>query len=89
MGGVKGFSKRVLEECRKVKYGETISYGRLAKRAGSARAAQAVGQVLSANRLPLVIACHRVICADGRVGGFSAGRGVAMKKRMLAMEKRQ
>ena len=80
------FSRRVVQLCRELRYGETIEYGQLARRAGSPAAARAVGQVMALNRLPLIIPCHRVVSAGGRLGGFSAAGGVATKRRLLAME---
>jgi methylated-DNA-[protein]-cysteine S-methyltransferase len=80
------FTGSVLTACRSVRYGETISYGRLARRAGRTRAARAAGSVLAANPLPLIIPCHRVVRSDGRIGGFSAAGGVSLKKRMLQLE---
>lgn len=87
--GVSGFGRVVLEGCRGVMYGQTISYGELAERLGKSGAARAVGRVLGSNRLPLVIACHRVICADGRVGGYSAVGGWDLKRRLLLMESKR
>jgi methylated-DNA-[protein]-cysteine S-methyltransferase len=80
------FQRRVVEALRSVGYGETISYADLAARAGSPRAARAVGTVMASNRLPLVIPCHRVIGAGNRLGGFSAPQGLAMKEALLALE---
>ena len=78
------FARRILEVCARIPYGKTISYGRLACLMGKPGAARAVGQVLAANPVPLIVPCHRVICADGRLGGFSAGRD--LKQRLLALE---
>jgi methylated-DNA-[protein]-cysteine S-methyltransferase len=82
------FQQRVLAACRDVAYGQTRTYADLALAAGSPRAARAVGNVMSANRLPLLIPCHRVVGSGGRLGGFSAPRGVALKRELLAMEAR-
>ena len=82
------FARRVLAECRRVRFGETISYGKLAKKAGSAGAARAAGNALSRNPLGLIIPCHRVICADGSLGGFSAIGGMKLKKKMLTLEEK-
>ncbi|MGW8258272.1 MAG: methylated-DNA--[protein]-cysteine S-methyltransferase [Thermoguttaceae bacterium] len=81
------FQKRVLTSCRKIPYGATLSYGRLAAMAGSPRAARAVGNSLASNRIPLIIPCHRVVCADGHIGFYSAPGGRRMKKRLLGLEK--
>lgn len=80
------FQTRVVAELRNVGYGETLSYAELASRAGSPKAARAVGSVMSQNRVPLIIPCHRVVGAGGHLGGFSAPRGIALKKQLLDME---
>ncbi len=80
------FHRKVLEACRTVKYGETISYGGLAARAGNPRAARAVGQAMRNNPLPLIIPCHRVLQSNGGIGGFNAPEGVCLKRRMLDLE---
>lgn len=65
------FTRRVLEETKLIPYGETRSYIDLARRLGYKGAARAVGQALARNPIPLIIPCHRVIRADGTLGGFS------------------
>ena len=80
------FAGRVLRACRNIPYGRTISYGRLASAAGNPKAARAAAAVMASNPMPLVIPCHRVIYADGGLGGFSAPAGVAQKRRMLRLE---
>jgi methylated-DNA-[protein]-cysteine S-methyltransferase len=82
------FQRRVLNQCRRVPYGATISYAQLAAKAGSPRAARAAGNCMAGNLIPLIIPCHRVVCSDGRVGAYSALGGSAMKRRLLAMESR-
>ena len=57
------FRRRVWEACREIPYGETKSYSQLAEEAGSPRAARAVGSAMAANRIPLIIPCHRVVGA--------------------------
>lgn len=81
-----GFQKQVLKCVRRVGYGRTISYGELAKKAGYPRAARAVGTVMSSNRLPVIIPCHRVVAAGGRPGGYSSPQGIGLKLRLLEME---
>jgi methylated-DNA-[protein]-cysteine S-methyltransferase len=83
------FAGRVLDACRDIKFGQTISYGRLAEKIGKAGAARAVGGALAKNPLPLIIPCHRVVCADGKIGGFSAAGEVTVKKRLLELEQNQ
>jgi O-6-methylguanine DNA methyltransferase len=82
------FAGRVLTACGDIKFGQTISYGRLAKKIGRAGAARAVGGALAKNRLPLIIPCHRVIRSDGKIGGFSAAGGTTIKKGMLELERK-
>lgn len=82
------FQCRVLAACRAIPRGETRTYGELAHGVGSPRAARAVGQVMATNRVPLVVPCHRVVAAGGKMGGFSAPRGVTMKRRLLELEAR-
>lgn len=88
LDGFGPFGRRVLRACRDVRYGETISYGGLAERIDRAGAGRAVGNVLARNPVPLIIPCHRVICADGSLGGFSAAGGLKLKKRLRALEKK-
>jgi len=80
------FGRRVVRRCRRIPYGRTMSYGELAAAAGSPRAARAVGNCMAANRTPLVVPCHRVVAAHGRLGRFSAPGGTRTKRRLLAME---
>lgn len=81
------FGKKVIAACRGIPWGETITYGQLAKQAGRPGAARAVGSVMARNRVPLIVPCHRVVPACGGLGGFSAPQGVSMKKRLLEMER--
>ncbi|RJR32896.1 MAG: methylated-DNA--[protein]-cysteine S-methyltransferase [Deltaproteobacteria bacterium] len=67
------FQLRVWRELRKIPWGQTISYKELAARAGSPKGFRAVGQANGANPIPLIIPCHRVINANGALGGFSSG----------------
>ena len=69
-----------------VGYGDTISYGALAKRLGSS--ARAIGQLCARNPYPLVVPCHRVLGAGGSLGAYSAGEGSATKAWLLAHEQR-
>ncbi len=80
------FARRVVERCRRIRPGQTMSYGELAAACGSPKAARAVGNVMRTNRFPLIVPCHRVIGSDGALGGFSAPTGVDLKRRMLEME---
>jgi methylated-DNA-[protein]-cysteine S-methyltransferase len=80
------FGRRVVAACRRIPLGQTRTYGQLAAVCGSPGAARAVGQVMARNRYPLIVPCHRVLAAGGALGGFSAPQGLAMKRRLLAME---
>jgi methylated-DNA-[protein]-cysteine S-methyltransferase len=86
LGNVAGFHLRVYQGACMVPAGRTISYGELASRIGAPGAARAVGQALGKNPLPIVVPCHRVLAANGKVGGFSAYGGVDTKRRILAVE---
>ena len=77
------FQRQVWRLTRLIPYGETRSYGWIAKRLGK-RGARAVGQALARNRLPVIIPCHRVVTGDGGLGGYSGGVGV--KKSLLRLE---
>ena len=83
---VNTFTGRVLRACRTIPYGQTRSYSWLAGAVGKPGGVRAVAAALGRNPLPLVIPCHRVIHADGTLGGFSASGGVELKRRMLAIE---
>jgi methylated-DNA-[protein]-cysteine S-methyltransferase len=82
------FGRRVVEATRRVRYGETRSYQAIAVKAGNPSAARAVGAVMAGNRMPLVVPCHRVVGSRGKLGGFSAIDGLAMKRRLLSLESR-
>ncbi len=86
LSGRTPFERRVLRLCREIPYGRTLTYGRLAARARSPRAARAVGQCMAANPLPLLIPCHRVVPASGPPGHYSAPGGSRMKRRLLDLE---
>jgi len=79
----------VLERLRRIPPGEVATYGQLAARAGSLRAARAVGSVMAKNPLPIVLPCHRVIASDGTLGGFAGGtkeEALALKATLLRYE---
>ena len=83
LGPLPAFTARVLQTLLGVGYGRLITYADLAAKAGSPRAARAVGQAVGRNPLPVIVACHRVV-ACGRIGGF--GLGLEAKRKLLAME---
>jgi O-6-methylguanine DNA methyltransferase len=78
------FQRRVWSKLIEIPYGQTWSYRRLAEEIGAPRAARAVGGANRANPLPILVPCHRVVCANGLPGGFSSG--VHLKKRLLVHE---
>jgi methylated-DNA-[protein]-cysteine S-methyltransferase len=86
------WDRRVLEGVRQVPFGETTSYGRLARRIGAPGAARAVGGAVGRNPIGLVIPCHRVIAGDGTLGGYGGDRWgsreqrLAVKRELLARE---
>ena len=78
-------ARRVYEIAREVSPGRVVTYGAIARRMGDVDA-RGVGQALGANPFPIVVPCHRVIAADGKLGGFSAPGGTLLKQRILAIE---
>jgi methylated-DNA-[protein]-cysteine S-methyltransferase len=86
MHSVPPFHRRVYEVARTIPPGATLSYGDIATRLGAQGAARAVGQALGRNPFAIVVPCHRVVAAGGRVGGFSANGGITTKLRLLAIE---
>ncbi|NLF93220.1 MAG: methylated-DNA--[protein]-cysteine S-methyltransferase [Oligosphaeraceae bacterium] len=78
------FQQLVWQELQRIPYGQCISYGQLARRLGRPGASRAVGRANHSNPLPIFIPCHRVINADGSLGGFRVGR--PWKERLLALE---
>ncbi len=78
------FQLRVWDELQRIGFGETISYAELARRLDSPKAVRAVAGACGANPIPVIIPCHRVIGADGGLGGFSAG--LENKRKLLSLE---
>lgn len=78
------FQIRVWEELRKIPYGKTISYSELATAIGKPQAARAVGNANGSNQLAIIIPCHRVIHANGGLGGYNGG--ITRKPKLLAIE---
>ena len=81
------FGRRVTAACRRIGWGNSSSYGELAARCGATGAARAVGSVMAKNRFPLVVPCHRVLGAGGKLGGYSAPGGLNTKRQLLENEK--
>lgn len=86
LDGVPPFHRQVYEAARAIAPGTTLSYGEIATRIGSPGSARAVGQALGRNPFPIVVPCHRVLAAGGKMGGFTATGGVTTKSRLLALE---
>jgi methylated-DNA-[protein]-cysteine S-methyltransferase len=86
LDGVTTFERRVYEVTRAIGPGETLTYGEVATRLGDPGLSRAVGQALGRNPFPVVVPCHRVVAADGGLGGFSAPGGAATKRQLLAIE---
>ena len=86
MDGLSPFYRRVYEAARTIPPGATLSYGDIAARLGMPGSARAVGQALGRNPFAIVVPCHRVLRAGGKIGGFSANGGIATKLRMLSIE---
>lgn len=86
LAGIGPFHAKVYAALRTVAWGEVTSYGALARAVGEPDAARAIGQAMGQNPVPVVIPCHRVLAAGGKVGGFSAPGGAATKRRLLALE---
>ncbi|HVW00625.1 MAG TPA: methylated-DNA--[protein]-cysteine S-methyltransferase [Planctomycetaceae bacterium] len=80
------FQTKIVQLTRRLGWGQTSSYGELAARAGRPGAARAVGTVMSSNLFPIVVPCHRVLAARGKIGGYGAGDGVPLKQRLLDQE---
>ena len=85
--GISDFNRSVYDDILRLKWGETTTYGEIARRLGDVSLSRAVGKALGDNPIPLLIPCHRVLGANGQAGGFSAPGGVSSKMRMLALEK--
>jgi len=81
---VSSFVRRVLEAARQIPYGQVRTYGWVAAKAGNAKAARAAGYAMSVNPIPLIVPCHRVIGAGGRLTGF--GGGLPLKRTLLELE---
>ena len=87
LDGQDAFFTQIYTTLREVGWGRTTTYGALAKEVGAGReAARDVGQAMARNPAPLIIPCHRVLAAGGKIGGFSAPGGSKTKARMLELE---
>ena len=86
-GAAGDLERGVWEITRTIPPGETLTYGKIARRLGDVALSRAVGQALGANPIPILVPCHRVLASDGRSGGFSAPGGVSTKLRLLNIER--
>jgi methylated-DNA-[protein]-cysteine S-methyltransferase len=86
MDRVPPFHRRVYEVTRAIAPGATLTYGEVAARLHAPGLARAVGQALGQNPFAIVVPCHRVVAAGGKIGGFSANGGVTTKLRLLSIE---
>jgi O-6-methylguanine DNA methyltransferase len=86
LGAGTPFQQRVWRELQRIPYGQTASYGEVARRIGKPGASRAVGQANGANPVPILVPCHRVIRASGELGGF--GSGLDRKRWLLEHERR-
>lgn len=89
LDGVPRFHRQVYDVARTIAPGTTVSYGEVAARMGMPGAARDVGHALGQNPFAIIVPCHRVVAANGRVGGFSARGGVRTKLRLLSSERAQ
>ena len=80
------FQKNVWHEIEKIPYGETRTYKEIAIAIGKPNAHRAVANACGKNPLPIIRPCHRVICSNGNVGGYSFGSGTILKKALLNLE---
>jgi methylated-DNA-[protein]-cysteine S-methyltransferase len=86
LGGVEHFDQQVYEAVHRIPAGKTATYGEVAEAMGQPAASRAVGRALAHNPIPLIIPCHRVVAAAGKLGGFSAHGGRVTKAKLLAIE---
>jgi methylated-DNA-[protein]-cysteine S-methyltransferase len=88
LSSVAPFTRSVLETTARVPFGGTDTYSGIAAKIGSPRAARAVGNALGANPIPIVVPCHRILAAGGRIGGYARGlaNGLDIKRKLLGVE---
>ena|SRR5438105_2482360 len=85
-GAAPEFHQRAYAVARTIPPGQTMTYGEIAKRLGAPQESREVGQAMGKNPIAIIMPCHRVLGADGKMGGFSANGGVATKRRILEIE---
>jgi methylated-DNA-[protein]-cysteine S-methyltransferase len=87
LSAVPDLQRRIYEHIRDLGWGETTTYGAIARWLGDVAMSRTVGTAMGQNPIPLIVPCHRVLAADGRTGGFSSPGGVRAKMEMLALER--
>lgn len=80
------FQKSVWKEIGKIGFGEVTTYAEIAKNIGNPKAVRAVGGAVGSNPVPLIVGCHRVLGASGKITGYSGGDGLPTKRWLLALE---
>ncbi len=88
LSGSTSFQRMVWSETAKIPYGESRTYKFIAEKIGRKNSSRAVGNALGENPFPLAIPCHRVLRADGKMGGFTASGGIGLKEKLLKLEYR-
>jgi methylated-DNA-[protein]-cysteine S-methyltransferase len=86
MDGIPPFRQSIYAVLRSIPPGATLSYGEIATRLGDGSGARDVGEAMGKNPFPIIVPCHRVVAAGGKVGGFSAAGGITTKLRLLNIE---
>ncbi len=86
MDGIPPFRQAIYTVLRSIPAGATLSYGEIATRLGGGSDARSIGEAMGKNPFPIIVPCHRVVAAGGKVGGFSAIGGVATKLRLINIE---
>jgi methylated-DNA-[protein]-cysteine S-methyltransferase len=87
LADVDAFRRAIYAAARRLGFGETTTYGTLAAEAGYPGLARETGQAMGSNPVPLIVPCHRVLAAGGKLGGFSAPGGTSTKRRLLELER--
>ena len=80
------FQRLVWEEIEKIPYGKTMTYKEIAIKIGRPKSSRAVANACGKNPLPIIRPCHRVICSNGELGGYSGSSGARLKKILLKIE---
>ena len=80
------FQRAVYKQIAKVSFGKTITYAEIAAKLGKPLAARAVGGAVGSNPVPIIVGCHRVLGASGKITGYSGGKGLPTKRQLLDLE---